>query len=84
MRLFQNLLSASHFWVNNILGRMHEYDVPSIHFYSFPHCQVRFFGESDDEACGRLREEERQKGGSGGGTQEGVVKYFYICLTREC
>ena len=36
--------------------------------------QVRFFGESDDEACGRLRDEERQRGGGGGGNQDPTEK----------
>ena len=37
------------------------------------HFQVRFFGETDDEACGRLREEERQRGGGGVGNEQGEV-----------
>ena len=39
----------------------------------FTFSQVRFFGETDDEACGRLREEERQRGGGGVGNEQGEV-----------
>ena len=49
----------------------------------FTFFQVRFFGETDDEACGRLREEERQRGGGGVGNEQGEVRIIDSDRTRS-
>lgn len=74
VRLLQNLHSARVFWVGKVFVESMTMRAPqlnSIHCHIF---QVRFFGESDDEACERLREEERLRGGGGGGNQQGQVR----------